>query len=211
MHGKGNVAILPARPAGSSTGLAALHNPRSNALEIPTPVSSPKRELAKGAFPPSFEGCWEGTVPQPDTWEFGHGPILKGWAPATYQLCFRHSGSVPEVTYSTSSAYPVVSDWVVSNVGVENGHTELLFSGDDFVVLRASTSTELHMKILGFLPGPTGKITSKTDFHCTRVSDGKLRVEASVVQRCSGSSSIDCDGDVWVSESWHTEFTRQSS
>jgi hypothetical protein len=212
-HGAGNVTVVPAvKGAGSPGGLAALHSPRPNALEIPSAGSSPKPpEVAKNGFPAQFEGCWEGTVDQPDTWEFGHGPILKGWEPATYQLCFRHSGAAPDVTFSTSSAYPVVSQWVVSNVGVENGHTQLLFSGDDFVVLRASTSTSLHMKILGFLPGPTGEISSKTDFHCTLLPNGKLRVEASVVQRCSGARSIDCDGDVWVTESWHTEFSRQSS
>lgn len=206
-----SVAVLPAaRPTGSPAEVAALH-PGSSTLQIPAAAGSPKPEAAKTGFPASFEGCWEGTVNQPDTWEFGHGPILKGWAPADYVLCFHHSGTVPNITFSTSSAYPVVSDWVASHVGVENGHTKLLFAGDDFVVLRAFTSTSLHMKILGFLPGPTGEITSKTDFHCTHLPNGKLRVEASVVQRCSGASSIDCDGKVWVTESWHTEFSRQSS
>jgi hypothetical protein len=198
-------------PRSSATELAAIpHGP--NALEIPqapAPSEAPTPAGPKLPFPKSFEGCWEATVTQPETWTFNRGPIVKGISPSTYTLCFHYSGNTPNVTFSTTAEYPVVSDWVVSHVGVENGHTDVLFSGDNFVVLRTTSSTPLQMKILNILPGPTGLITSRTDFHCTHLPNDKMLVEASTVQRCINAHSIDCDGDVWIKESWHTEFIRQ--
>jgi hypothetical protein len=197
------------RPKSSATELAAIpHGP--NALEIsPAPSAAPTAAGPQLPFPKSFEGCWSATVTRPEAWTFFRGPIVQGISPSTYMLCFHYSGSAPDVTFSTTAEYPVVSDWVVSDVGVENGHTDVLYSGDNFVVLRTSSSTPLHMKILGVLPGPTGIIRSRTDFHCTHLADDKLLVEASTEQRCVNAHSIDCDGDVWIKESWHTEFSRQ--
>jgi hypothetical protein len=197
------------RPKSSATQLASI--PRGpNALEIPSAPSAAATAAAPVLpFPRSFEGCWQATVTEPEAWTFGRGPVVKGISPSTYTLCFQYSGKVPEVTFSTTAEYPVVSDWVESNVGVENEHTDILYSGDNFVILRTSGSTPLHMKILGILPGPTGTIKSRTDFHCTHLSDDKLLVEASTVQRCVDAHSIDCDGDVWIKESWHKEFSRQ--
>jgi hypothetical protein len=196
-----------AGPGSSATALAALH-PGSNALEIPpVPAASSTPAAPTLPFPKTFEGCWEATVTQPESWTFVRGPIVKGISPSKYVLCFHYSGTVPQVTFSTTAEYPVVSEWVVSQVGVENGQTEVLFSGDNFVVLRTSSSTPLHMKVLGFFPGPTGIITSRTDFHCTHLPNDKMLVEASTEQRCKNAHSI--DGDVWIKESWHTEFSRQ--
>ncbi|GEM_PF-5286141 len=197
------------RPKSSATQLAAIAH-GANALEIPA-VPSPAASAVAPVlpFPKSFEGCWQATVTEPESWTFGRGPVVKGISPSTYVLCFRYSGKSPEVTFSTTAQYPVVSDWVESNVGVENERTDILYSGDNFVILRTASSTPLHMKILGVLPGPTGIIKSRTDFHCTHLSDDKLLVEASTVQRCVDAHSIDCDGDVWIKESWHTKFTRQ--
>lgn len=196
-------------PRSSATELAAI--PRGpNALEIPqAATAAPTPAAPTLPFPKSFEGCWQATVTQPETWAYGRGPVVEGISPSTYTLCFHYSGNVPNVTFSTTAEYPVVSEWVVSHVGVENGHTEILFSGDNFVVLRTSSSTPLQMKILNILPGPTGLITSRTDFHCTHLPNDKMLVEASTVQRCINAHSIDCDGDVWIKESWHTEFSRQ--
>ena len=97
----------------------------------------------------------------------------------------------------------------MSETGSERNHTDLLYSGEDFVVLRAVSSMPLHMKILGFLPGPTGVVSSRTDFHCTYLPTDRLYVEASVVQECSHARSVDCDGETWITQSWHTEFSRQ--
>jgi hypothetical protein len=197
------------RPNSGPTELASI--PRGpNALEIPSVPSAAATPAAPALpFPKNFEGCWQATVTEPESWTFVRGPIVKGISPSTYVLCFRYAGNSPEVTFSTTAEYPVVSDWVVSNVGVENGHTDILYSGDNFVILRTSSSTPLHMKILGLLPGPSGLIQSRTDFHCTHLPDDKLMVEASTVQRCANAHSIDCDGGVWIKESWHTEFSRQ--
>ncbi len=196
-------------PRSSATQLASI--PRGpNALEIPqapTPVPTPAGP--KLPFPKSFEGCWQATVTQPESWTFNRGPVVQGISPSTYTLCFHYAGNTPNVTFSTTAEYPVVSDWVVSHVGVENGHTDILFSGDNFVVLRTTSSTPLQMKILNILPGPSGLITSRTDFHCTHLPSDRMLVEASTVQRCINAHSIDCDGDVWIKESWHTEFSRQ--
>jgi len=200
-------------PSSSVKELAALPKPGSSMLEIPGAPAATATSTAAAApqppFPKSFEGCWEATVTQPEACTFGRGPIVHGISHATYVLCFRYSGTTPQVTFSTTAEYPVVSDWVVSQVGVENGHTEVLYSGDNFVILRTSSSTPLHMKILSILPGPTGIITSRTDFHCTHLPNDKLLVEASTEQRCNNAHSIDCDGDLWIKESWHTEFSRQ--
>ena len=192
--------------------LASLRKPGSSMLEIPAPPAASATSTAAAPqppFPKSFEGCWQATVTEPEAWSFVRGPVVKGISPSTYVLCFRYSGTTPQVTFSTTAEYPVVSDWVVSEVGVENGHTEVLYSGDNFVILRTSSSTPLHMKILSLFPGPTGLITSRTDFHCTHLPSDKLLVEASTEQRCTNAHSIDCDGDVWIKESWHTEFSRQ--
>ncbi len=197
-------------PAASATMLAAIPA-GSNALEIPSASSaSPTPSGPKSLFPKNFEGCWQATVTQPESWTFGRGPVVKGISPSTYMLCFHNAGPNGNVTFSTTAEYPVVSDWVVSNVGVENGHTDVLFSGDNFVVLRTKSSTPLHMKILGVFPGPTGIITSRTDFHCTHLDGDKMLVEASTEQRCINAHTIDCDGDVWIKESWHAEFDRVS-
>jgi hypothetical protein len=192
--------------------LASIPKPGPNTLELPgAPATAPTAAPAGAQlpFPKSFEGCWTAYITEPETWVFGRGPVVKGISPANIVLCFHYSGTTPEVTFSTTAEYPVVSDWVVSHVGVENGHTEILFSGDNFVVLRNSSSTPLQMKILDVFPGPTGLITARTDFHCTHLPNDKLMVEASTIQRCNNAHSIDCDGDMWIKESWHTEFSRQ--
>jgi hypothetical protein len=200
----------PAPMPRSSAAVIAAIPPGHNALEIPAaPSAAPTAAGPQLPFPRSFEGCWEATITQPDEWTFGHGPMVKGWTPATHVLCFHYSGNTPEVTFSTSAGYPVVSDWLVSNNGIENGRADIMFSGDNFVVLRTTSSTQLRMKVLGIIPGPTGIINSLTNFHCTHLPDDKLRVEASTVQRCRDAHSIDCDGDVWITQSWHTEFSRQ--
>jgi hypothetical protein len=201
-----------ATPNASSTNLAALHNPGSNSLEIPSaPSAGPTAGGPKLPFPRNFEGCWQAHMTQPDSWSFGRGPVVQGISPTDYVLCFHYAGNSPDITFSSSAEYPVVSDWVESKVGVEKSQTNVLFSGADIVVLRTSSSVPLYEKTFGFLPGPSGVITSVIDFHCTHLPNDKLRVQASVVQRCNNSHTIDCDGDVWIRESWHTEFTRQSS
>ena len=163
-------------------------------------------------FPRNFEGCWQAHMTQPDSWSFsGRGPVVQGISPTDYVLCFHYAGNSADITFSSSAEYPVVSDWVESKVGVEKSQTNVLFSGADIVVLRTASSVPLYEKTFGFLPGPSGLITSVIDFHCTHLPNDKLRVQASVVQRCNNSHAIDCDGDVWIRESWHTEFNRQSS
>lgn len=146
---------------------------------------------------------------QPDDWSFNKGPVVKGWSPSNYVLCFHQKGNAPEVSFSTTAEYPVISEWVVSHTGDESGQTQILFSSDDLVILKTLSRVPLHMKILGLLPGPTGMISSEANFHCTYLPTDKLRVEASVVRRCSDAHTIDCDGNVWIRESWHREFTRQ--
>jgi len=200
----------PAMPKSSSTALAALR-PGSNALEIPS-AAAPSASPAAGPKPPfprTFEGCWEALVTQPDDWSFNKGPVVKGWSPSNYVLCFHQKGNAPEVSFSTTAEYPVISEWVVSHTGDESGQTQILFSSDDLVILKTLSRVPLHMKILGLLPGPTGMISSEANFHCTYLPTDKLRVEASVVRRCSDAHTIDCDGNVWIRESWHREFTRQ--
>lgn len=188
--------------------IASIQKPGSSALEIPS-IPKPEPNLP---FPRDFEGCWQATMTQPDSWSYGRGPVVKGFSPTTYSLCFHYgSGNTADVTFSSSAEYPVVSDWVESKVGVEQSHTEILFSGANLVVLRTSSSLPFYEKTLGFLPGPSGLIASTADFHCNHLPNDKLLVEASVVRRCKNSHVIDCDGDVWIRESWHTEFTRQSS
>lgn len=196
----------PAPMATASAAIVAAVPPSSNSSKSLTPPAIAAPVLA---IPKDFEGCWAGTVAQPDDWTFGRGPIVKGWTPATHELCFHNSGNSPEVTFSTSAEYPLVSEWVVPDNGVENGHAQVIFSGDNFVVLRTTSSMPLNMKVLGFLPGPTGIITSLSDLHCTYLPSGKLLVEGSTVQRCNNAHSVKCDGDVWIRQSWHTEFSRQ--
>jgi hypothetical protein len=208
--GKEALASRFRKPSSMPKTSTANLSPTPNAVESPTASGAmPTAAAQTHSFPRTFEGCWEATVAQPDEWTFGRGPVVKGWAPATHELCFHYSGDNPEVTFSTSAEYPLTSDWLVSHNGVEKGRAQVLFSGDDFVVLRATSSAELSTKVLGFLPGPTATITSLTNFHCSRLPTDKLQVEASTVQRCRNAPSIDCDGDVWIKQSWHSEFNRQ--
>jgi hypothetical protein len=200
-------------PAMSGTKLASIPKPGSNSLEIPSvpkPEAKPATE-PKLPFPRSFEGCWQAHMTKPDSWSYVRGPVVQGISPTDYVLCFHYAGNAPDVTFSSTAEYPVVSDWVESKVGVEKSHTDVLFSGSDVVVLRTTSSVPLYEKTFGFLPGPSGLITSMTDFHVSYLPDDQLLVGASVVQRCNNSHTIDCDGDVWIRESWHMEFTRQSS
>ena len=91
---------------------------------------------------------------------------------------------------------------------VSDTHTEILFSSEDFIVLRAFGKLVLRNKILGFLPGPTALVSSQTDFHCYLRGD-KLLVEGSTVERCSDARTVGCSGKTWIRESWHTEFSKQ--
>jgi hypothetical protein len=195
----------PAPMSKSPPAILGAIPPGSNVLKAPAPTVA----VQVPPFPKSFEGCWKATVGQPDDWTFGRGPIVTGWTPATHELCFHNSGNAPEVTFSTSAEYPLTSEWLASNNTVDNARAQVMFSGDNFVVLRTVDSTTLNTKLLGILPGPTGIITSLTDLHCTHLSTDKLLVEASTVQRCANAHSIDCDGDIWIKQSWHTEFSRQ--
>jgi hypothetical protein len=204
----------PAFPGPSGGNVAEIPKPGSNSLEIPSvPTAGPSVAAAepKLPFPRNFEGCWQAHMTQPDSWSYGRGPVVKGISPTDYMLCFHYAGNSPDITFSSTAEYPVVSDWVESKVGVEQSQTDVLFSGGGILVLRTSSSVPLYEKTLGFLPGPTGLITSMIDFHCTHLPNDKLLVGASVVQRCNNSHAIDCDGDVWIRESWHMEFARQSS
>ena len=54
-------------PNASSTNLAALHNPGSNSLEIPSAACAPAVPAVgpKLPFPRNFEGCWQAHMTQP--------------------------------------------------------------------------------------------------------------------------------------------------
>jgi hypothetical protein len=175
----------------------------------PSPQAVPAAIAAEKSLPKGFEGCWQGTVSQRDSWEEVEGPILKGWAPANYTLCLHRSGNSPEITFSRETAYLYTSEWVSPQTGLSDTHTEILFSSEDFIVLRAFGKLVLRNRILGFLPGPTALVSSQTDFHCYLRGD-KLLVEGSTVERCSDARTVGCSGKTWIRESWHTEFGKQS-
>src|SRR5260370_28952009 len=142
-----------AMPRSSSTALAALR-PGSNALEIPS-AASPSASPAAGPkppFPKTFEGCWEALVTQPDDWSVNKGPVVKVWSPSNYVLSFHQNANLPDVSFSTTTQYPVISEWVVSHTGGESGHTQILFSNDSFVIFKTLSNGPLPMKNLGLLP-----------------------------------------------------------
>jgi hypothetical protein len=174
----------------------------------PSPEAVPAAIASEKSLPRGFEGCWQGTVLQRDSWEEIEGPILKGWAPANYTLCLHQSGISPEITFSRNTAYLYTSEWVSPQTGLSDTHTEILFSSEGFIVLRAFGKLVLRNKILGFLPGPTAMVSSQTDFHCYLRGD-KLLVEGSTVERCSDARTVGCSGKTWIRESWHTEFAKQ--
>lgn len=203
------VIVIRRRPQ-----LAAVEPPSppaapSNVATIPIKplVPAPMRPPELPQMAPGFEGCWQTTITKPDTWRFLQGPEIDGWSPATYQLCFHRTGSATMATFSADSSLHLTSQWVVPSVGERQGHTDIVFQNNNFVMLHASGILPMELKVLGFLPGPKPSVSYDYYFHCY-LQGKKLMVEASMMERCGNSAVEDCHGQPWVRQSWHHELTR---
>src|SRR5262249_43832773 len=119
-----------AQDARSQEGLAPYGTglePRSNS---PAPIApAPNSTLEIPQVPKVFEGCWQGVVMEPDSWEHLEGPGIAGWIPANYEICFRRTAERPfEITFTKTTVdtnYAASRGYPVRNV---ESHTELLSS-----------------------------------------------------------------------------------
>lgn len=199
------------------------HNARLAALEPPPPPSGPSPPSAAPnpvtanagenvhlhIMSKDFEGCWQGTVNQPGSWEYVEGPEPSGWSPATYTLCLHHPGPSIDASVAVDTSIHLVSQWVVPWTGARNEQTAVILQSPDLVVLRATGEIPMELKVMGFLPGPKPLISYTDYFRCS-VQSGKLDVVATLVDRCDGSTVENCRGQPWIRESWHQQLTRLS-
>jgi hypothetical protein len=193
--------------------LAAAPSPPAPALASVPGISAPPRSAAEDAgrhtMSKAFEGCWQGTVTQPDTWQYIQGPEPSGWSPATYTVCIHHAGKMADADVSIDTTLHLTSQWVAPATGARTSHTDIIFQSPDQVILRTTGRIPLELKVMGFLPGPKPLVTYTDLFRCS-VQDGKLDVLATMVDRCDGSAVENCRGQPWVRQSWHQQLARLS-
>ena len=189
--------------------LVAPHN-----IPTPAPSASGQSTLEIPPVPREFEGCWEGTVSEPDSWQHLQGPRIAGWIPTTYSLCFRRTGDGPfTITFHDSkldTEYATEHGYTISNYDAQ---TEVVSTdGKNQVSLHSVARMDQRGKILMFIPGPTVTIAKTSDTHCVLVDEGEtMNVEASAVDTCSGSPSFDCNGLPWIRSTWHAQFHRTTN
>jgi hypothetical protein len=167
-----------------------------NALEIPQ-------------VPKVFEGCWDGTITEPDSWERVKGPRVARWIPKTERLCFKKTGDGPfTITFHDTkldSDYASRMGYPVSNYDEQ---TELVSTdGYNEVSLHTVASFDEKTKILGLIWGSVTRVSTIREVNSFLVDGGTaLNVEASQVTRCRGSWG--CNGQVWIRATWHARFQK---
>lgn len=92
--------VAPAIPKFTVDQQGNLVAPDDKPTAAPNPSGQSSLEIRQ--VPKVFEGCWEGTVPEPDSWQHLQGPRIAGWMPTTYRLCFRRTGDGPFSGYTIS-------------------------------------------------------------------------------------------------------------
>lgn len=176
---------------------------------IPPPLEGPTQPaLEIPQVPKPFEGCWEGTATQPDSWQVFDGPRLAGFIPKTKVLCFKRAGDGPlTITFHDSKLDSDYASHMGHPVSNYDEQTELVSTnGKNEVSLHSVDRFDESMKILWLIPQMT-TISSTSDSRCVLAEDGAtLTVEGSSTTRCSGS--LGCNGQVWVQDTWHTRFLR---
>ncbi|HEY9157514.1 hypothetical protein [Candidatus Binatus sp.] len=182
------------------------------------PAASGQSTLEIPQVPKEFEGCWEGTVSEPDSWQVLDGLRFGGWIPRTFRLCFRRTGDGPfTITFHDSkldTGYASERGYKVSNYDEQ---TEVVSTDGKNQILLHSVSKmdeRIRIRILRFIPGPTVTVTiAKTsDNRCVLVDEGEtMNVESSAVDRCSGSPSHGCNGQPWIQSTWHAQFHRTTN
>ncbi len=156
--------------------------------------------------PIGFEGCWEGTVSVPDSWQLLEGPSLGGWISRTFRLCFRRTGNGPfTVTIDTRFASERISNYQEQTKVVST-------DGRNQALLHSAASMDELGRSLGFFPGRAATITASSDLRCVLVDEDKtMNVETSEVDRCSALPSAGCFGQPWVKATWHAQFHRTTN
>jgi len=180
----------------------------------PAPHASEHSTLEIPPVPKEFEGCWEGTVSEPDSWQLLEGPRLGGWIARTFRLCFRRTDNGQfAISFHNSkldTGYASERGVTVSNYEEQ---TELVSTDSrNQVLLHSLARMDQRFKLLGLFPGPTVTIAASSDIRCVLVDEGEtMNVETSGVDRCSGSPSSGCNGQPWAKASWHAQFHRTTN
>jgi hypothetical protein len=178
------------------------------------PNSSGQSTLEIPPVPKEFEGCWEGTVSEPDSWQLLEGPRIAGWIPTTFRLCFRRTGNGPfTITLHDSkldTEYASERGYTISNYDEQ---TEVVSTdGRNQVLLHSVARVDQRGRILRFIAGPTVTIAKSSDSRCVLVDEGEtMNVESSGVDRCSGSPFFGCNGQPWTQSTWHARFHRTAN
>jgi len=178
------------------------------------PEASGQSTLEIPQVPKEFQGCWEGTVSEPDSWQHLQGPRVAGWIPKTFRFCFRRTGNGPfTITFHDTkidTGWASERGYKVSNYDEQ---TEVVSTdGRNQVLLHSVARMDQRGKLLGLFPGPTLTIAASSDIRCVLVDEGEtMNVETSGVDRCSGSPSSGCNGQPWAKASWHAQFHRTTN
>ena len=183
--------------------------------QVPTNQQSKETPNAQTTLqlPKAFDGCWQGTVQEPDTWRHVRGPRLAGFIPVTYKLCFQRMGQNPiQITFSNSTldTEPAAKrGYYIRDV---NQRSSLVSATPNAAWLLFVVSYPETGRFLWLFPGFTGTISRTTALYCTIESESdSLEVEASSVARCDGASSVGCSGGIWTTQTWHARFSRWSN
>jgi hypothetical protein len=208
--------VAPAIPKFTVDQQGNLVAPDNKPTAAPNPSGQSSLEIPQ--VPKEFEGCWEGTVSEPDSWQHLQGPRVAGWMPTTYRLCFRRTGNGPfTITFEDSkidTESALARSYKVNNYDAQTGVVST--DGKNHVLLRhlARVDESIRGRILGFIPGRSIPVTvAKTsDIRCMLINESEtINCEGSAVDRCSGAPSFGCNGQPWIQSSWHAQFHRATN
>jgi hypothetical protein len=184
----------------------------SNALEIPppspqqirpmpapsvnlVPPPQPGAETLEIPLPEVFRGCWQGVVRRIDSQTQLAPPIIGGWIPKTYRICYVQTGSGP--------FKPTISETGIlrTSVSVRNARSRLDVLSTDGRT-QATMRAYLHFDedahgLFGLLSG-SGSVDELTHMNCA-IEGAVMHVQANMYGEWNGRP--------WSRVTWHADFS----
>jgi hypothetical protein len=184
----------------------------SNELEIPLPAPqqqvrprpapsanviprSPGAQTLEIPLPEVFRGCWQGVVRYIDSQAQLAPPIIGGWIPKTYRICYVQTGGGP--------FKPTISETGIIATGhaIRNPRSRLevlATDGRTQATMRAYLHFDEDSQGLFGLFSQTGSIDELTHMNCE--IDG-------AVMHVHGDMYGEWNGRPWSRVTWHADFS----
>lgn len=167
----------------------------------------PDRFLSEGntaeILPRTFQGCWQGTVAQPD-YDRSIPPFTMGdWMSETYRLCYVRHGDGPfELTFSSLSMDPTAAETEGIHIDDFRGKVEVVSNdGADRATLRARMHFRQKQSVLLGLLSQQSVSEAIVNMQC-RLTNGAMQVQAQFLQTCDGRPCFE--------GRWHQTFYKSS-